>query len=431
MGQEKADIEPKYRGRIIDEEVAEFLQTFGAVVIEGPKWCGKTWTAISHSASAVMLADSRGNFQYRTMAQTDPSLVLAGATPRLIDEWQEVPPLWDAVRFAVDERQAKGQFILTGSATPQHKGILHSGAGRIGRLRMRPMSLFESGDSSGAVSLRDICEENFVNVATGQVRLEQLVDLVIRGGWPQSLDMPIERAAKLPLAYMQAVVEDDVYRIDDVQRSREKMWQLLRSLARNESTTVTNNTLRKDIQEVDRADIDANTIAAYLDVFQRLFLLDNQPPFAANIRSKVRVKQAPKRHFVDPSLAAALLKASQSRLLADLRTFGFLFEALVERDLRIYAQSFAGQLFHYQDYAGKEIDAVIEMPDGSWAAIEIKLGAHQIDEAAASLISIRNAIAREEKGIPPKVLCVVCGLSAGAYLRPDGVYVVPLTALKQ
>jgi len=419
-----------YRPRVIDRRVEEYLSAFGAVCIEGPKWCGKTWTSSYHSKSAILIGDPAGNFQNRKLAELQPSLVLEGETPRLIDEWQEVPPLWDAVRYLVDERAAKGQFILTGSATPNHKGILHSGAGRIAKLRMRPMSLYESGDSTGKVSLQSLCRGEFTPVMTGEVDLKKLNDLIIRGGWPGNLGLAIKQAALLPAEYLNAIVDDDVYRIDGIKRDTTKMRLLLRSLARNESTTVTNKTLRSDIKAIDDEDIDANTVAAYLDIFKRLFITDNQPPFSEKIRSSVRVKQAEKRHFADPSLACALLQATPEALLGDLETLGFLFEALCERDLKIYAESFGANLYHYQDYSGREIDAVIELSDGSWCAFEIKLGANQIDAAAENLIKNRDAIARDEKGKPPAVLCVLCGLANAAYRRADGVFVVPITALK-
>ena len=419
-----------YKPRIIDKQVEEYLQTFGAICIEGPKWCGKTWTSSYHANSKFFLADPSGNFQNRKLAEIDPNTVLEGAAPRLIDEWQEYPPLWDAVRYKVDQSAQKGQFILTGSATPNHKGILHSGAGRIAKLRMRTMSLYESGDSSGQISLEALCNGTLTPAMTGEVDLKNLIILIIRGGWPGSLDLPLKQAALLPQQYLQAVIDDDVYRIDEVKRNTQKMRLLLMSLARNESTTATNALLKADIKEKDAQDIDANTVTSYLDIFKRLFLTDNQPPFASNVRSSVRVRQAEKRHFADPSLACALLKLTPEALLNDLETLGFMFEALCERDLRIYAESFGGTLYHYQDYKNREIDAVIELPDGKWAAFEIKLGANQIDQAAANLKQIQREFEEDKKAVPPSVLCVLCGLSNAAYQRPDGVFVIPITALK-
>lgn len=418
-----------YRPRLIDNIIDSYLEAFGAVCVEGPKWCGKTWTSSYHCKSEIMLGNPDGNFQNRQLAQMSPSLVLEGETPRLIDEWQEVPQLWDAVRYKVDQSGNKGQFILTGSATPNHKGILHSGAGRIAKLRMRPMSLFESGNSSGDISLKDICEGRIEPKISGEVDLRKLIDFIIRGGWPANQETTLKQAAYLPIQYIRAVLDDDVYRIDNVKRDKHKMELLLRSLARNEATTVTNKKLKNDIKEIDDEDIDVETVSAYLDVFQRLFLTDNQKPFEAKLRSSIRIKQAEKRHLSDPSLAAALLNATPEMLLNDLNTLGFLFEALCERDLKIYAESFDAELYHYQDYNNNEMDAVIAMPDGKWCGFEIKLGANQIDMAAENLIKIKNEI-KANGGIAPDSLCVICGLSNAAYQRPDGVFVVPITALR-
>lgn len=418
-----------YRPRLIDNIIDSYLDAFGAVCVEGPKWCGKTWTSSYHCKSEIMLGNPDGNFQNRQLAQMSPSLVLEGETPRLIDEWQEVPQLWDAVRYKVDQNGNKGQFILTGSATPNHKGILHSGAGRIAKLRMRPMSLFESGNSSGDISLKDICEGRIEPKILGEADLRKLIDFIIRGGWPANQETTLKQAAYLPIQYIRAVLDDDVYRIDNVKRDKHKMELLLRSLARNEATTVTNKKLKNDIKEIDDEDIDVETVSAYLDVFQRLFLTDNQKPFEAKLRSSIRIKQAEKRHLSDPSLAAALLNATPEMLLNDLNTLGFLFEALCERDLKIYAESFDAELYHYQDYNNNEMDAVIAMPDGKWCGFEIKLGANQIDMAAENLIKIKNEI-QANGGIAPDSLCVICGLSNAAYQRPDGVFVVPITALR-
>ena len=418
-----------YKPRIIDNMIDEYLKTFGAVCIEGAKWCGKTWSSIYHSNSSIMIGNPEGNFQNKKLAETAPNIVLEGEKPRLTDEWQEVPRLWDAVRYEVDKTAEKGQFILTGSATPNHKGILHSGAGRIGKLRMRPMSLYESGDSTGDISLQDLCNGNMKEKLTGEVDLRKIIEFIIRGGWPGNLNVPIERAGLLPESYIDAILDDDVYRIDGVKRDINKMKLLLRSLARNESTTVTNKTLKRDIKEIDDEDIDIDTVASYLDIFTRLFILDNQKPFAENIRSSVKVKQSEKRHFVDPSLPCSLLKATPEKLLNDLNTLGFLFEALCERDLKIYAESFRANLYHYQDYKDREIDAVVELENGEWCAFEIKLGANQIDEASENLLKIKDEI-KKENGKVPKILCVICGLANAAYKRPDGVYVVPITALK-
>ena len=422
-------VSKSYMPRVVDDTIKQYLSTFGAICIEGPKWCGKTWTSSFHSESEIMIGNPSNNFQNRRLAELSPDLVLDGETPRLIDEWQEVPSLWDAVRYEVDRRALKGQFILTGSATPKRKGILHSGAGRIGKLRMRPMSLFESGDSGGTVSLKELCDGKIDPAFIGEVDLNRLSQLIVRGGWPATLDIPAAQSHLLPEAYINAVLDDDVFRLDDVKRDTKKMRTLLRSLARNESTTATNRTLRNDIREIGESDIDSNTVTAYLDIFERLFITDNQPPFSSNIRSSTRLKKASKRHLADPSLSCSLLKITPEKLIGDLTTFGFMFEALCQRDLKIYAESFGASLYHYQDYANREIDAVIELHDGSWCAFEIKLGANAIDEAAENLIKIKNAI-QADGGILPKIMCIICGMSNAAFQRPDGIFVVPITALR-
>ena len=418
-----------YKPRLIDKRLDDFLTAAGAVVVEGPKWCGKTWTSSQHSNSEFLIGSAEGNFQNKRLAELAPETVLAGDTPRMLDEWQEVPLLWDAVRSEVDKRNAKGQFILTGSATPNRKGILHSGAGRIARLRMRPMTLFESGDSSGKVSLSKLCEGKFTPCMNGEVTLLHLAELIVRGGWPGNLNVPVKNASIIAQEYITALLENDIYRLDEVKRDVRKMHLLLKSLARNESTIASVAVLRKDISGVDGENIDDNTINAYLDVFRRMFLLDNQLPFAPATRSSIRIKQAEKRHLADPSLACALLKMTPQGLVNDLETFGFLFEALCIRDLRIYAETFGAELYHYRDYKNNEFDAVIELPDKRWCGVEVKLGANQIDSAAENLLRINKAI-EDANGNPASILIVVCGLSNAAYRRPDGVYVLPITMLK-
>ena len=294
---------------------------------------------------------------------------------------------------------------------------------------MRPMSLFEAGKSSGKVSLKDLCNGILKTQLTGEVALTDLIGYIVRGGWPSSLELPIEEAALLPKEYISAILSDDIERIDGIKRDRHKMELLLRSLARNESTTVTNKRLKEDMKEIDHEDIVVETVASYLDVLNRLFLTDNQKPYGTQLRSTVRVKQAEKRHLSDPSLACALLNATPEILMRDLNTLGFLFEALCERDLKIYAEAFGASLYHYQDYHNQEMDAVIVLPDGEWCGIEIKLGANQIEDAAKNLLKIKQKILEDKNGKAPKSLSLICGLSNAAYQREDGVFVVPLTAL--
>jgi predicted AAA+ superfamily ATPase len=413
----------EYRNRIIDDAIERYLRVFGAICIEGPKFSGKRGTAMRHSHSMFSVGDPAKGFQNRQLAQLDPSGVLEGEMPRLIDEWQEVPALWDAVRFKVDQRPQKGQFILIGSATPTHKGVLHSGTGRIARLRMMPMSLFESGDSSGDVSLQDICTGAVETTLTGEVSLKNIASLILRGGWPTNIGLATHDAVLFPQKYLQGLVDEDIDKTDDRVRDKAKFRLLLRSLARNESTTVGMKRLKEDMMGVDKDTIDENTIADYLNVLDRLFILENQKPCISSLRP---ARKAVKRHFTDPSLPCALLGIThEDDLIGDFQTFGLMFEALCVRDLRIYAQSFGGQLYYYQDYQNNEIDAVIEMPDGSWSGFEIKLGAHQIDVAAEGL---KRISAKFEK--PATSLCVICGLSGAAYTREDGVIVAPLTALR-
>ena len=418
-----------YRKRIIDLVLKEYLNVFGALVIEGPKWCGKTWTARNASNSEFLLADPKNNFNNRQIALLNPDAVLDGETPRLIDEWQETPLLWDAVRGRVDSKPIKGQFILTGSSAVNKSKYIHSGTGRIAHLKMRPMSLYESGLSDGLISLKSICEGKAGDCLTKNVDLNQLIECVLCGGWPSNIGMNANQATLVSREYVKSVLNEDIYKVDDIKRDKHKVELLLKSLARNESTTSTNTTLKNDIKEKDVDDISVDTITDYLNLLNSLYLTDNIPPFSPKIRSSLRVKQSEKRHFVDPSLPCAILQLTKEQLLSDLNYFGFLFESMVERDLLIYADSFGAKVYHYQDYNNNEIDAVIELEDSSWCGFEIKLGANQIDEAAANLLKINNKILKEG-GKPAKTLCVICGLVSGAYKRPDGVYVVPIASLK-
>ena len=422
--------ESLYKKRIVDSVIESYLKISGAVCIEGPKWCGKTWTSSYHSNSEFLVGDPNNNFSNRQLAELNPAMILQGDTPRMIDEWQEVPAIWDAVRAEIDRRHKKGQIILTGSSTPVTKGIMHSGTGRIVNLRMNTMSLYESGDSSGLVSLKDLCDGKLEMQMLEETRLEDLAHYIVRGGFPENISAPEDKAYLMPRAYMEGVVKEDLNKLDDgTEYNRQKVRLLLKSLARNESTTVSDSSLLKDIIANDDESMSRNTIAKYLTALGRLFLFNNQEPYSPNYRSGLRVKQSEKRHFSDPSMAAALLNMTRQKLIGDLNTFGFLFESLAERDLGIYAQAFGGKLFHYQDYKNNEIDAVIELEDGDWCAFEIKLGAKKIDEGAANLNKVCGDI-EKNGGKAPRIKCVICGLSNAAYQRPDGVFVVPITALK-
>lgn len=421
-----------YKKRIADDKIECYLKLFGAISIEGPKYCGKTWAGRYHSNSEILLHKTTGEQSNNVeLAKMSPSIVLEGEKPRLIDEWQEATNLWDEIRIDVDKTGLKGQYILTGSSTPNREGIAHSGAGRYGKIHLRTMSLYESGDSTGNISLEDLCNNKFKGKATGEVDLRNLARLIIRGGWPANLKYSAKDASEAIEEYINLIIDDDLYRLDGVNRDKHKVRLLLKSLARNESTTVSNMTLKKDINEKDHEDIDIDTLASYLNALDKLFLLDNDEPFSTNVRSSVRVKKSEKRHFADPSIACSLLNIrEENKLINDLETFGFLFEAMVERDLKVYADSFNAKCYHYQDYQDKEIDSVIELKNGEWCAFEIKLGANQIEKAANDLLNLKKQI-EDEDGKVPSVLCVICGLTNAAYQRPDGVYVVPITALKQ
>ena len=418
-----------YRPRIIDEEIEKNLKIFGAISIEGPKWCGKTWTALNHANSVAFLNNTADNFREKHLAEMDVNLILDKEKPELIDEWQEVPAIWDAVRFKCDQDKEKGKYILTGSATPVSDKIHHSGAGRICKMKMYTMSLFESGDSTGDVSLQKLFKNNVENKLIDKVELKRLADLIVRGGWPESIDMSAEEATKITRSYLDAVLEKDIIEIDGIKRDKNKMEMLLRSLARNESTVSGNNVLIKDIDNnvtEEELNVSRNTVTDYLDVLYRLHLIENQNSFMYKIRSRSNVGKNPKRHFTDPSLGCAALNITSEKLMNDLETFGLYFEALCERDLKIYAESIGAKLYHYRDNnTGLEIDSIIEISDGEYGAIEIKLGANKEEEAAASLKKFYDLAE-----IKPKFMCIICGLYNAVVRRTDGIYVLPITALK-
>lgn len=414
-----------YIDRIIDDKIRKNLKLFGAISLEGPKWCGKTWTALNHANSVVYLNNVSNNFNERTLAQMNVDLILNKEYPELIDEWQEVPAIWDGVRFKCDEDQKRGKYILTGSATPVTKDIHHSGAGRICRMKMYTMSLYESGDSSGEVSLKNLFENNVKDKLTGKVDLKNLIQLIIRGGWPQSIGMGEEESLELTQSYINDVLNFDISNIDGVTRDINKMRMILRSLARNESTIVNNNTIIKDVNE-DMDTASRNTVLDYINVLEKLYLIENQIAFSVNLRSSSRIGKTAKRHFVDPSLVCGILGLTSESLLQDVNFLGFLFESVCERDLRIYIESYNGNLYHFRDNTtGLEIDSIVEMPNGEYGAIEIKLGTDKIEEAAANLLKFNEISVKK-----PKFLCIISGLHEAIIRRPDGIYVIPITALK-
>ena len=414
-----------YKNRLIDSVIKKYLSLFKAVCIEGPKASGKTWAARNCSNSEIMLGDPSDSFANKRLVSLDVMAALKGEEPHLIDEWQEVPSIWDAVREEVDKDSKRGRFILTGSSTPDKKGVLHSGTGRIPSIKLRPMSLYESGESSGFVSLSCLFEKDFTeSMDTGQVLLEDLAKYIIRGGWPAAVDFSAEDASYFARAYIEGIISEDVPRVAP-STDLAKITRFMRSLARNESTTASRNTIRKDFN----GEISDDTASSYTTILTRLFQLDDIPPYSPEVRSSLRVKQMGKHHYVDPSIPAALLRLNIKSLMNDLRTLGFLFESLVLRDLRIYCDVNGYGLYHYQDYRDNEVDAVVEAEDGTFGLIEIKLGTGDIDKGIKSLIKTNKALI-ESSGKEAKFLCVISGLTPYTYKDPSGVIVVPLTALR-
>ena len=422
-------MENKYLKRIADRVLQERLAASGAVLIEGPKWCGKTRTALENSKSHLFMQDPDKAISYLKAADTKPSLLLKGDTPRLLDEWQTAPVLWDAVRFMVDQRGKSGQFILTGSAVPKDNVVQHTGTGRISRLLMRPMSLYESMESNGSVSLKALFdgETEIDNFST--LTIEQIAFAIVRGGWPASIGESEKIALRHAIDYVEAIINADVSRVDGIEKNPVRVRALLRSLSKNISTLATIRTIHDDIAMGDADEsISEKTISQYLGALDRIFVTENLPAWNPALRSKTAIRTSPKRQFVDPSIAAAVMRLTPSRLLEDFNYFGFLFESLCDRDLRIYAEAIDGQVFHYRDGSGLEADAVIALNDGRWAAVEVKLGSKEIEDAAVHLLELKNKV-NTEKMREPSFLMILTGTEI-AYRREDGVYVVPLGCLK-
>lgn len=418
----------EYIDRLIDKKIEEYLSVFGAVSIEGPKWCGKTWASLNHANSVAYL----DNIETRKKAELSLDLILNDELPELIDEWNLIPSTWDAIRRKCDETTKKGNYILTCSTKltdkEQKNAIYHSGAGRIGKIQMHTMSLYESGESTGKVSLMDMYNGIFENQLQEKITLEKLATLIIRGGWPSNIRTSDSKVNIIPQSYINAILDKDIN--DDKKRDKRKMEMLLKSLARNESTIVNNKTLLKDIEEIainDDIIESRTTIDDYLDVLNRLHISENQNAYSANYRSPDRIGKSAKKHFTDPSLACACLGLTQKKLINDLNTFGFMFEALVERDLRIYMEYLNGNLFHFRDnVTGLEVDSIIEFSDGEYAAIEIKLGLNQVEDAKKTLLSFKNNMIKK-----PKFMCIIVGYTDIIAKDLDtGIYILPITALK-
>lgn len=420
-----------YRKRVADDILKRKLEGKGAVLIEGPKWCGKTTTAEQIAASILYMDDPEKKEQNLTMSELNPKRLLKGAVPRLIDEWQLAPKLWDTVRFEVDHRGELGQFILTGSAVPADtKEITHSGTGRFTWLTMRPMSLYESGDSTGDISLKVLFENTEEVDGTANLGLDRLAFLICRGGWPQAIDMRDEIALDQARDYYDAVVHSDINQADHVQKNPERVKRLMRSYARNQGGQVPNTVIAQDIAANDESPISEETVASYLDALRKIFVVEDMPAWNPNLRSKTAIRSSDTRYYIDPSIAAAALGVGPTDLLNDLKTFGFLFETLCVRDLRVFADALNGEVYHYRDKDGQECDAVIHLRNGKYGLIEMKLGGDKlIEEGAKSLKAMQKKI-DTEKMKSPSFLMVLTGIGDYAYRRHDGVCVVPIGCLK-
>lgn len=421
-------VEKKYLSRISDQMLHLKLETSGAVLVEGAKWCGKTTTAHQTSKSAIYLQDPDNAASYRAMADTKPSLLLKGDKPRLLDEWQTVPVLWDAVRFDVDRSSEVGQYILTGSAVPLDNQTEHTGTGRISRMVMRPMSLFESLESNGTISLAFLFAGNIDVESMSNLTIEKIAYAICRGGWPSSISMKSAAALQVATNYVESVINMDVSRVDGVEKNPERVRLLLRSLARNIATLTTQQTILADIEATDMT-LSDKTLAMYLNALRRIFVVEDVPAWQPSLRSKTAIRSASKRCFVDPSIATAVLRANPDSILEDFELFGFLFEALCIRDMRIYADANDGDLFHYRDQSGLESDMIVRLRNGKWGAVEVKLGNKQIEDAAKNLIALKSKINSEKMGEPSFLMILTGG--EYAYRRGDGVLVVPIGCMRE
>jgi predicted AAA+ superfamily ATPase len=426
----------KYLDRIIDQELEDYLDAFGAVLITGPKWCGKTTSASKIANSILKLQDPDKSQGYLSTAQTKPSLLLKGDKPRLIDEWQVAPVLWDAVRTSVDELNKEGLYILTGSTVVDESQIMHSGTGRIARLEMYPMSLFESNESSGSISLRRLFSDlNYdIDGKKSLLSIEDLVFSACRGGWPSSLSKKSKKAQLLiAKSYIDNIIETDISTIDGITRNPLKVRNLLRSYARNIGTTATNKTIIEDINK--NVSFSENTFYDYVNALSKLYVIDDMPAWNPSIRSKSAIRSQTKKTFIDPSIMAAILNLSPESLLQDFKTFGFLFENLCLRDLKVYATSLGGRLSYYRDRMNLEVDSVLHLEDGRYALIEFKLGSSQIEQGAKHLLRVVELIRKanaKNKALElkePDLLIIITGGDM-AYTRKDGVKIIPIGCLK-
>ena len=417
----------EYLPRIVDLEINESMEVMGAILIEGCKWCGKSTTAIHHAKTIVEFQNPYKKEEYDNIRDTKPSLFLKGEKPLLFDEWQMYPVVWDSIRTDVDHTRLKGQYILTGSAKPKEGETMHTGTGRFARILMRPMSLYESKESTGEVSFEDILKGKDIE-GVSKLTLEDIASIIVRGGWPASLDIKSDAKYKIAKQYVSSLIHEEVKNVDGVERNPEKMKSVLRALARNISTPASDKTLEDDVKNVFNEEISRPTLTDYINTLEKLFVIENIKATNLNFRSKYAIRTKAKKEFVDPSIATAILEISPSDLIKDLNTFGFLFEALCIRDLLIYTQSYGGDITFYRDETNFEIDAIFRTSSGKWGAIEIKLGAGYIDEAAKNLLKFKEKVDTNKVG-EPAFLMVLTG-STYSYRRKDGVYVVSIGTLK-
>jgi predicted AAA+ superfamily ATPase len=418
-----------YLPRLIEKTIKEKLSYIGAIQIEGPKWCGKSTTASRFAGTIIKLQDPIVYNRYKTYATTSKADLLLGDKPILFDEWQKIPEIWDFVRLDIDEQNSKaGQYILTGSAKPEDDPDRHSGTGRIARIRMSPLSLFESKESSGEVSLEKLFNEPENNVrGQSKLTINDQVNLVCRGGWPGLYGQSIKNAINYVKDYYEGLTNSDITDVDSIKRNPNRAKAILRTYARNISTLTDYQTMIRDLENVGEG-VDKTTFASYLNAFEKLFVIENIDAWTPKLRSATRIRMSQKKQFVDPSIAAVALGATSEELGKDMETFGFFFESMVTRDLRVYLDKLDGRVFYYRDKNELEVDCILKLDDGRWAAVEIKVGGNQLDNAAANLIKLKNIVDTGHMKEPSFLMIVYAGTSA--YKRADGVYVVPVGCLK-
>lgn len=421
----------EYNKRIVDSILQEKLEAKGAVLIEGPKWCGKTTTASQKAASILHMDNPTEKEQNLALAKLNPLRLLKGAVPRLIDEWQIAPTLWDSIRYEVDQREEMGQFILTGSAVPADtKEINHSGTGRFSWLMMRPMSLYESKESTGEISLKELFDENTNIDGENPNDIEKLAFLICRGGWPGAIDLKEKPALQQAFDYLDGVAKSDINRADGIEKNEERVRRIMRSFARNQGSQTPTTAIANDILANDSSSVNEDTVQTYIKALKKIFVIEDMPAWNPNLRSKSAIRTSDTRYYVDPSIATASLGLGPEDLLNDLNTFGLLFETLCVRDLRIFAESLNGSVYHYRDNTGLECDAVIHLRNGKYGLIEIKLGGDDlIEEGAKTLKKLKDCIDTTKMN-KPSFLMVLTGIGKYAYKREDGVLVVPIGVLK-